>query len=240
MGLDIVELIFKIEDAFNIELTDDDVINFKSTQQRGKESVTVGDIYQIILSKQQGKQTNVCLTKLAFFRTRIGIIEALKIDRQAIKPSTQLSGIFPQQNRRHNWQAVQDAMGLNLPSLKHPGWFVLAMLGVGLSLSAVLGFLFHASFFALILLLIGGAILGGVLVGETPSLATKLPSHISTIGDLARDVLDNNFGKLSQEKGEWNELEVWNTLCRLIAMTTAINPREIVPGARLVEDLRLV
>lgn len=62
MGLDSVELLLAVEDAFQIHIED---------HEAGGVS-TVGDLYNLVVTKLQGQDSKRCLTSAAFYRTRRG------------------------------------------------------------------------------------------------------------------------------------------------------------------------
>jgi len=84
-----------------------------------------------------------------------------------------------------------------------------------------------------------GLVVGGFLIKLTPALAVAFPNHDATVGDLAKDVLAVNHGRLVKELGSWNNSEVWETLCRVIVMQTGVAREQITPIARIVDDLRI-
>ena len=61
MGLDTVELVMEIEQAFDISIPDD----------RASRMLTVGDVYEFILEKTGDTlQSNTCLKAAAFYELR--------------------------------------------------------------------------------------------------------------------------------------------------------------------------
>jgi len=111
MGLDAVELILAVEDAFQIHIADDESGNV----------LTVGDLHNLVVSKLQGQESKRCLTSAAFYGTRRGIVDTLRIDRREVRPATPLEVILPRNSRREKWGSIQTAMKLKLPDLQHPG-----------------------------------------------------------------------------------------------------------------------
>lgn len=112
MGLDYVELILAVEDAFQIHIHDEEAGNVS----------TVGDLYNLVVSKLDGRDSKRCLTSVAFYRTRRAIAEALHLERREIRPTTPLEKILPRSDRQVRWRRIQESMDLKLPDLQHPGW----------------------------------------------------------------------------------------------------------------------
>jgi hypothetical protein len=71
MGLDGVELLLAVEDAFQIHIEDHEAGGV----------YTVGDLYNLVVTKLQGQDSKRCLTSAAFYRTRRGIMDTLGVDR---------------------------------------------------------------------------------------------------------------------------------------------------------------
>ena len=121
MGLDIVELILAIEDAFQIHIHDEEAGDVR----------TMGDLHNLVVGKLPGQDSKRCLTSAAFYRTRRGIVDTLGIDRRTVRPTTQLEVVLPLNKRRRKWRGIQSAMTLKLPDLQHPGWMQIGLLIVG-------------------------------------------------------------------------------------------------------------
>ena len=227
MGLDIVELFIAVEDKFQIHIADEEASGV----------YTVGDLHNLVIAKLQGQDSNRCLTSAAFYRTRRGIMDTLGIDRRQIRPSTPLEVILPRNHRREKWRHIQEAMKLKLPDLQHPGWIQFSLLTLGVALAAAPGLYRGVDYRWIALLFLLGLIVGGFLVKLSPPLAVAFPNHDATVGDLAKDVLAINHARLVDEVGSWNKKEVWEALCRVIVMQTAVDREKIRPEALIVDDL---
>ncbi len=226
MGLDIVELIMAVEDGFKIHIED----------AEASRASTAGDLYELVMSKVRSGGTRRCLTSAAFYRTRRGICEALGVDRREIRPSTELKPMLPEGSRRERWHAVQNVIGLKLPPLGYGetvGDFAVAglFLGMGVSVSV------HAGFAAILASAVVGSILGLTALRFAPGFAVVLPNGEVTVGDLARDVLALNHAQFAADAGGWNDRDVWETLCRILAHQTGIEPSEIGREDRILDDL---
>ncbi len=220
-------MVLAVEDGFQIHITD---------EEAGEVS-TVGNLYDLVVSKLEGKDSKRCLTSAAFYRTRRGIIDALGLHRNDVRPSTALEVILPEETRREKWRRIQDSMKLKLPDLQHPGSSVSTLLAVGIALTVGPGLYVHRGPAGLALLFLLGLVVGGFLVKFSPALAVAFPNRDSTVGDLARDVVAINHGRLVAEIGTWNKNDVWDILCRIIVMQTAVERDKITPEARIVDDL---
>jgi hypothetical protein len=229
MGLDGVELLLAVEDAFQIHIADDEAGNVS----------TVGDLHNLVVSKLQGKDSKRCLTSTAFYRTRRGIIDVLGIDRRGVRPATPLEVILPRNIRRDKWRCIQATMKMKLPDLQHPGWIQLSLLTIGVALAVTAGVYGGVGYGSIALLAFLGLIIGGFLIRLSPVLAVAFPNHDATVGDLARDVLAINHARLVDEVGTWNNKDVWKALCRVIVMQTSVAREKIKPEASIVDALRI-
>ena len=150
MGLDGVELILAVEDAFQIHIADEEAGNV----------FTVGDLHNLVVSKLQGQDSKRCLTSAAFYRTRRGIIDMLGIDRREVRPATPLEVILPRNSRREKWRRIQAAMKMKLPDLQHPGWIQLGLLTIGVALAVAAGVYGGVGYGSIALLAFLGLIVG--------------------------------------------------------------------------------
>jgi hypothetical protein len=198
---------------------------------------TVGELYELVVSKLQGRQSKRCLTSAAFYRTRRALVETLGLDRRQIKPATPLEVVLPKDTRRDKWLRIQDATRLKLPDLQYTGWSVMTLLAVGVALTLGPGLYWRAGAGMLALLFILGLVAGGFLIKISPQLAVVFPHDEATVGDLARDLLALNHGQLVAAVGSWSRDEVWETLCRVIVIQTGVEREKIRPEAGIVDDL---
>jgi hypothetical protein len=227
MGLDGVELILAVEDAFQIHIADEEAGNVS----------TVGDLHNLVVSKLQGQDSKRCLTSAAFYRTRRGIVDTLGVDRRKIRPATPLEDLLPRNSRRVKWRRIQAAMKLKLPDLQHPGWIQLSLLTMGVALAVGPGVYRRVGYGWIALLFFLGLVVGGFLIRLSPVLAVAFPNRDATVGDLARDVLAVNHARLVDEVGSWNKKDVWEALCRVIVIQTAVAREKITPEAGIIDDL---
>ena len=126
MGLDSVELVLRVEEEFEISITD---------EEAGKVR-TVGQFYELILSKIQ--TTSDCVSSKAFYKIRTSLVEVLGISRNMIRPTTHLEEIIPYVNRKAVWHQLTQEIDLKMPRLHYSKTHKNLTLIVSVSLSAVL------------------------------------------------------------------------------------------------------
>ena len=90
MGLDSVELVLEVEDAFGFSIPDEDAAGL----------TTMGKLYEYVLAHRfRGKQ-DACLSSITFYKIRRALMSVLKIPRDAVRVATELSAIMPRRRRR--------------------------------------------------------------------------------------------------------------------------------------------
>lgn len=227
MGLDGVELIMAVEESFGIQIANNEAATL----------MTVGDLYKLIAAKLPNPDLKTCLTSAAFYRVRRGIETGTGTDRRGMRPATLLADLMPRERRRESWSRTQQAIGLKLPRLRHANWIQLIFVAVGIALAVSGGAYAGYHMSTLLLLSIPGLLLGAVLIALTPWLAIELPNKVVTVGDLAKDVLAINYGRLANDLGSGSTKELWEALRRIIVIQTAVPIEKITPEARFVDDL---
>lgn len=167
MGLDAVEIVMDLEEAFGICIPDEE-----ATQLR-----RFGDLIRYIQSRVNLSEGDVCATSLAFYRIRNHLMRQLLVDRSAVRPATSLEELVPANRRRDWWKDLQTSEGSRLPPLGRPVWLerTVFILIVSACISLLISWY-----------LVVGCIAGAVLVALfTRPLATRFPAGCWTVGDLA-------------------------------------------------------
>ncbi|HZB87167.1 MAG TPA: hypothetical protein VE291_00765 [Terracidiphilus sp.] len=229
MGLDGVEIVLRIEDEFSISLADEEARGVR----------TVGDLYELVLSKLD--TTSTCLSSRAFYRTRQALVESLDVPRHLIRPSTELDCLLASPTRVQKWQEFSERIGLVVPGLHHSStwkrrFLIIGMLFSGLvMLSLVETLRFYgwnifdnwiAHLSAYILWLVWAGLFQALLLRLTPSLARETP--VTTAGDLARIVLSSNFAEFAPSATTDTVLSkeyVWKRLVDIICEQQGLEPR---------------
>ena len=112
MGLDFVEFIMAVEEAFQIAISDKDAGRM----------TTPASVVTHILGRVGGADTLACLGQRAFYKVRLAAIRVFAQPRSAIKPDTHWDSILPGGQRRRNWRILHQATGT-------PWWPSLTLLG---------------------------------------------------------------------------------------------------------------
>ena len=227
-GSDTEELVYAIEDAFGIQITQDDYFGVS----------TVGDLHRLILSKLPEPNSKRCLTSAAFYRLRRGIVETLGVERRSICPATPLEDVLPREGRRRAWRRLEAAVDLPFLELELPSTMALALLVLGIALSVVPGVCFGLSGAWIgLLFFVGLLAFSRLLILLASPFAVCFPNNAATIGDLARDLAAINHGRLAAETGVSNGQEVWHSLVRLVMLISRVELESVTPEASILDDL---
>ena len=244
VGLDTVEIFMRIEEEFSIDLRDAELGSVQ----------TVGDLYEVVLSKLN-TPTADCLSSKAFYRTRLALVDSLNLPRRSIRPTTPLEPLLPAQSRHRQWDEIATNIGLKFPKLQPsrsqkdmflkltiaiPTIVTLALWGaahVYLGLHADRLYYWILAFIAWIFLIVT---VFSLLEGVTREFALELP--VANAGDLARMVLTMNFTSFvpaSDGSQPLSREAVWERIVFIFSDQMQIDAEEIVPEAKISEDLRI-
>ena len=237
MGLDSVELVLRMEDEFNITISDEEAAETRS----------VGDVYNLILSKLDVSPS--CLSSKAFYRTRRTLVECLNVPRRSIRPTTILEPLLPERTRRQQWQQISKHLGLSIPNLRVPDSKRQAIYNrsfiAAIVISITLGGLamhWHLSILqALFLSMLAcfPVVMGisNLVLKLNPSLANNLPAD--TAGELARVVLSLNHRSFAtiDDTQKMSSDYVWEKIVDIFCDQLQVSRDEVVPNAKIVDDL---
>lgn len=112
MGLDVVELIMRAEEEFEIEIPYEDAELLS----------TPGQLCALIERKLgfiEAEKRSGCPTSRAFYRVREALRE-LNVPRSAITPRTHFESLFPAPERAAHWRELERRLDLPLPRLRLP------------------------------------------------------------------------------------------------------------------------
>jgi acyl carrier protein len=230
MGLDSVEILVNVENAFGITIA-----NFEA-----EKIVTVGDIHAIVWRSVQGRQSMRCKSQQLYYRLRHALITKFRVDKDAIGLDASLNDCFPQTDRRLLYRKLEKELQLKLPPLVLPALWE--------NILRVTGLILIAGTIVCSLVMINGFNYTRWLY-VLPGLGTLLTVFFSNILDGERivfepaivkaytqKVLSLNYATLSQGSGA-NRKEVEVVINNIIAETIGLELHEISPEKRLGDDL---
>ncbi|MFC1759116.1 hypothetical protein ACFL2H_10175 [Planctomycetota bacterium] len=230
MGIDTVELVMEIEDAFSITIPDDEASHM----------VTVGDVFEYIVAKTSvPTNSSVCLSAVAFYSLRRAANSLGANSR--VRPRDLTSAILPRSNRPEYWTQLQNKSKLQLPPLRRPNWLVTTCTLVVIGCSIVAGFLAYQStesqLAAFASAVVAGIIFGFVSGWITQPYSVHPASNCITLRALAESALGPNFKSLSERYNGASQNDLWLALRSIIVEQLGVSPDEVKPTASFVNDL---
>jgi acyl carrier protein len=101
MGLDGVELIMAVEEAFGIEIRDEEAGQIRTPRQ----------LCAVVAGKVRTGEPSVCLTQRSFYLLRRAFRGTVAVPRSRFRPETPLEQLVPSVRRRRTWLELRDAVG---------------------------------------------------------------------------------------------------------------------------------
>src|SRR5215469_1253685 len=118
MGLDAVELVLKVEEAFQITILDEEA----------EKATTPGRLVDLVWNKVRTSAEPTCLSSRAFYLLRRRAMEEFKLPRTSFKPTTALGDVIPRNSRRESWERLKRAVGATAwPELRRPRLLLYAL-----------------------------------------------------------------------------------------------------------------
>ncbi len=232
MGLDSVEILVNVENAFGITIS-----NFEA-----EKITTVGDIHTVVWRSVQGRQSMRCRSQQLFYKLRYLLINKFRVAGEKIELDASLNEIFPKANRRLLYRKLEKELQLQLPPLVlTAAWRLvltitgIVMIGGMLVLSLVLvnGFGHTPWLYGLpVLGIVGTLFFSNIL---DPMRTAFQPE---TVKDYTQKVLSLNYATLMQESGV-NRKEMETLINNIIAETVGVDLHVISPEKKLQDDLGL-
>lgn len=109
--MDGVELAFAFEEAFGIEIPDEEAEKMR----------TPGNVVEYFCQHVPMVRPRTCITRLAFRRVRDALREVLGTPNARLRPSTPLETLLPLRRRRGDWEELGRRLGQDtLPELALP------------------------------------------------------------------------------------------------------------------------
>jgi acyl carrier protein len=206
MGLDAVEILMEVEEAFDITLED----------ALAEKILTPGDLIECVLNKVGRADASSCLTQRAFNLSRAALLRRLPLKLRDIAPAVRLADLVPEKSGRQPLleQLTADLGTRPLPALVLPRCLVWLQtagctaggLGFALLLShwaptVKVGSLFIAgSIAALVAVYLAQFVVGGWY--------TEFPPAATTVGDLACWIMAHKTDLAGPAPGRWTREQV--------------------------------
>lgn len=261
MGIDFVDIMFRIETAFDIRLDTED---FQTPPEPGSKiprfRTKVGDLYEIVLerrSRDKAPQPSAGLADRALEEVRQALAAVLDIPHEQIGENDSLEELLPQPRRNRLWRTLKKHLRMDLMSLKPRGkWYgpvwltsFVAMISIAVTMQSVLLWsmlqqdyvidclLAILWMIAVISTVIISAILTNALLALPVWFTWEVPKGLQTVGDLAQSVLALNRGRFVELCGSDPDDDAWESLRFIIADALAVDLKQVTKEADLFKDL---
>ncbi len=99
MGLDVVEFVMMVEDAFDLKIPD----------HEAETIATPGELVEYLMKRLPKEATGACLTQRAYYRIREAVVRVLGHPPAALQPETRWEELIPPKNRRGTWRLLHVA-----------------------------------------------------------------------------------------------------------------------------------
>jgi hypothetical protein len=253
MGLDLLDVAFRVEQAFGIKM---DAEDFESLVHN--RDIVVGDLYGLILRKIQFRdtvRTNIPLNFIVWEELREHLSKASGIAKGEILLKTLLEDVFPRNTRRVAWEGMRSTSPYHIASLDYPR----AIQPIGLSLAAAMVLVEQFQIWRIPGALFLWPILGIVglwMFAESytkvmfffAAWRTRFPRGMKTVKDLMRSILTNNSEKIIADKqsGVIGEIEipiddrsiaVWYQIQEILSDALGVKIEKVNLESRLGADL---
>lgn len=203
---DFGDLILQIENSFGIEFDNEEIIN----------NMTIEKFSELVISKMDMENGQECSTQIVFYRIRKALTEKLGIEKSIINTKTELSSIFAKKNRIKNWKNTFGEFnynGINLQPSSIP-------YGISILTTIVSFFFFFGSYrIYAIPIFILSIITAKILI----KYGKRFPAK--NIGELAKEIVKNNYKSVRTEKGTINITEIKKLI--FSQLTDWFDPKEV-------------
>jgi len=233
VGLDTVELVLAVEDAFDVHLEDD----FFNIQ-------TVGDLHQVICSHHDDyrrlQAAGKCPSTKPFLATRDALLSLSAIPSRVIRPNALLKDLIARRQRRTTWEALQSQTMIQLPPLVLPE-LLAAAIWSALGIMWLAGTYYSAGMYGAPSIAMG-IFIGTLLIPSTHFVtrpfAVAFPDSCRTVRDVVRHARPPAYPFGSPSAVSRTSDDIWDALVAIVSEQLDVPISEIHPHSRFVEDLK--
>ena len=236
MGMDILDLTFRLESKFDVEITSSDWAELAKDGD-----CTVQELYELLLTRQEQQQLarrNVSVNAEVWRKTRQAIATIRGISNESLTLATPLAEVFGQHVNPKDWRRLEQETAYHWPRLIWP-----SMTLAGLWVVTLFFLVTFMSRFSLAIFLLQVAVYA-ILLALGLSLArekyrNRIPPHLNTLKELCRKIRDMNLSsiELPHLAADRATPQHWRKLQACLVDALGVDADEITPHARLVADL---
>ena len=245
MGLDFFEVTLRIEEAFDIKLSEQDI----NAAVRDND-ITVGDLYALVLRKlglPDVGRYDFQLNRALWLQMQQILSSVTQVPVEHVQLPVLLDELIPRETRREMWDSLREVSPYRISELDYPR--VVRIVGIVIASAVVLIELFQ-------LWQMPGAkwlwpvlgIFGCWMVSETylkllsvcSPLRKEFPARVRTVKDLCRIVLALNYSDIcsnTEVEVDQRSLSVWEQLVEILGNTLGVDSEKVTFHSRLLRDL---
>ncbi len=205
MGLDAVEIVMAVEEAFGVTLEDSEVEKISTPRE----------LIDLIMGKVGETASAGCLTQRAFHQVRAALLHQLPLNRRDISPQAKLSRLAPRSQRKVLLECLAAELETSpLPALVRPKWLVvfLVVMSVAAGIAAAV-YIFRHGLWEHRGALFGTAVATAAAIGFVSGAATRacrfeFPPRLATVADLSRWLVGHKTELAVSAPGKWTREQV--------------------------------
>jgi acyl carrier protein len=229
MGLDSVEILMQVEDAFGIRIPDEEA----------EQIITVGDFHNSVWRNLNGRHLDRCHSQKLFYTLRTTISKNNKLRKEDFNLSDSPNDLFPVSDKIRKYRDFERQVGLTMPDLElvEPwsdilAWSSVGLIGGSLAIEIVLIIFGYSAWILL------GTVISIFLVYAISELLDPWRTNINapTIKEFTRQILALNYKFLSADVGT-NRQEMESVINHIIADKAGLELEEINPEKKIGDDL---
>jgi acyl carrier protein len=209
MGLDAVEIVMAVEDAFDIRLEDREVEKVR----------TPGQLIDLVLSKVRLTDSKVCLTQRAFGRIRRLLMSHFSIPRNQIAPAIDLNAVLPKSKRPEFLAIAAAEIGLpTVPKLARPSFIVVTLFWLVAASAAVPWVLLSLNSIQVLFGLSIAIVFIMAILAErlTRQWRSEFPVEVRTVGAFAEWITAHKSDLASATVQAWTRDQVRSRVKRIV------------------------
>ena len=233
MGMDLVEIIVRTEDAFGISIPDADATNITTPRELADFVAT-----KVTLSNEPS-----CLSQQSFYFLRGRFQPHLSFSHQAFRPKTPLEKLVPKQNRQLVWATLQADVGANaLPNFARPFWLFSILAALTIFIFFYTTIAIWKTFNADLVLALFCSFAVAIGFGYISAVATRpTKQHFRRsykfVGEVARYLVANKPHVFKRDARMWTRVQVLEVVREIVADHVSL--QDFSDDAHFIHDLRL-
>lgn len=231
MGLDGVEIVMAVEEAFDISIEDADAEKLLTPRQ----------LIDLVQSKVAGATASVCLTQRAFNLLRKSLRRHGGWKRSEITPARRLSELINRNQRRLLLENVCGDLSIKKPpKLVLANWLNITVLAGALG-SGILAAIATKQIFssvAIWIFILVAMFTAGAALRLTKPLCKEFPANLQTVGDLARWAMTHKADLATATVPAWTHDQIVARVREIVVDVLGCKP-DFSEDANFVKDLGL-